>query len=61
MPYDEVLRKFKHGNLHSGSKSGPKVTSRNQAVAIMLDEKQKADDGKQEYQSKALRGLKKAK
>lgn len=32
------LHKFKHGTLHSGSKSGPKVTSRPQAIAIALSE-----------------------
>ena len=39
MPYGEVMSKYKHGTLHSGSKSGPKVTSRDQAIAIMLSEK----------------------
>lgn len=39
MPYQEVMSKFKHGKLHSGSKQGPKVTSRKQAVAIMMSEK----------------------
>lgn len=42
MPYDQVLHKFKHGQLHSGSKSGPQVQSRDQAIAIMLSEKRKA-------------------
>ena len=35
------MRKFKAGTLHSGSKKGPKVTSRPQAIAIMLSEKRK--------------------
>jgi hypothetical protein len=39
MPSSEVLEKFKHGMLHSGSKHGKKVKNRNQAVAIMLSEK----------------------
>src|SRR5574341_2128471 len=39
MPYQEVMHKFKHGELHSGSKKGPKVTSRKQAIAIMMSEK----------------------
>lgn len=30
------LGKFKRGSLHSGSKRGPKVTSRKQAIAIAL-------------------------
>jgi len=41
MPWDQVLHKFKHHQLHSGSKSGPKVTNRKQAIAIMLSEKRK--------------------
>lgn len=41
MPYDQVMHKFKEGTLHSGSKKGPKVKSRKQAVAIMLSEKKK--------------------
>jgi len=51
VPYDEVLHKFKHGTLHSGS--GDKVTDRKQAVAIMLSEKRKAGAGKNEYKSRA--------
>ena len=39
MPASKVLGKFKRGELHSGSKTGKKVTSRKQAVAIMLSEK----------------------
>lgn len=61
MPFDKVMHKFKHGELHSGSKSGPKVENRKQAVAIMLSEKRAAQGGKKEYASKALDGLKKAK
>jgi Family of unknown function (DUF6496) len=37
-----VLGEFKEGALHSGSKEGPKVTSRKQAVAIALSEARKA-------------------
>jgi Family of unknown function (DUF6496) len=33
-----VMHEYKEGNLRSGSKSGPKVTSRRQAVAIALSE-----------------------
>ena len=32
------MHKFKHGTLHSGSKHGPKVKSRKQAIAIALSE-----------------------
>jgi len=54
MPYQEVLHKFKHGALHSGSKHGPKVTNRKQAIAIMLSEKR---EGTHEG---SMAGLKKA-
>jgi len=54
MPYDEVMHKFKIGALHSGSKSGKKVTSRKQAIAIMLSEKRAAAGGKKEYKSKSV-------
>ncbi len=33
-----VMKEFKEGDLHSGSKKGPKVKSRKQAVAIALSE-----------------------
>ena len=33
-----VMSEYKHGELHSGSKSGPKVTDRDQAVAIAMSE-----------------------
>ena len=38
----KVMREFKGGKLHSGSKKGPKVTSRKQAIAIALSEAGKA-------------------
>ena len=38
----KVMREFKSGELHSGSKSGPPVNSRKQAVAIALSESRKA-------------------
>lgn len=50
MPYTEVMSKFKRGTLHSGSKSGPEVKSRKQAVAIMMSEK-RAAKSKPEYRS----------
>ena len=34
----DELHKFKEGQLHSGSKKGPKVTDRKQAIAIALSE-----------------------
>ena len=39
MPAEEVFDKFKHGSLRSGSKHGPKVKNRKQAIAIYLSEK----------------------
>lgn len=39
MPSSEVMHKFKAGKLHSGSKTGKKVKSRKQAIAIMMSEK----------------------
>lgn len=38
-----TMREFGKGSLHSGSKKGPKVTSRKQAIAIGLNEQRKAD------------------
>jgi len=32
------LHKFKHGTLHSGSKKGPLVKGRDQAIAIAMSE-----------------------
>jgi len=40
----KVLREFKEGELHSGSKKGPEVKSRKQAVAIALSEARKAGE-----------------
>ncbi len=33
-----VMDEFKHGDLHSGSSTGPRVSNRKQAVAIALSE-----------------------
>lgn len=38
----KVMREFDRGELHSGSKKGPKVVSRKQAIAIGLSEARKA-------------------
>lgn len=38
----KVMQEFKGGSLHSGSSSGPKVTSRKQAVAIGMSEQREA-------------------
>ena len=37
----KVMHEFKHGKLHSGSKHGPKVKGRKQAIAIALSEARK--------------------
>lgn len=34
----KVYNEYKSGTLHSGSKKGPEVTSRKQALAIALSE-----------------------
>lgn len=34
----KVMREFKSGKLHTGSKKGPVVKSRKQAIAIALSE-----------------------
>ena len=52
MPWDEVMHKFKHGGLKSHGKT---VGHRDQAIAIMLSEKRKAESGKTEYKSKKKR------
>lgn len=38
----KVMHEFKSGALHSGSKKGPVVKSRKQAIAIALSEAKKA-------------------
>jgi len=48
------MHKFKHGSLHSGSKKGPQVKNRKQAIAIMMSEKKKAGEGKSEYKAKKV-------
>lgn len=52
MPWPSVMPKFAAGTLTSGSKFGPKVKNRKQAVAILLSEKAKAMGGKSEYKPK---------
>ena len=56
MPYTEVMHKFAAGKLHSGSKHGPAVKNRKQAIAIMLSEKRKGT-----HEAASVRGLKAAK
>lgn len=37
----QVMGEYKRGQLHSGSKRGPKVRSRRQAIAIALAQSRK--------------------
>jgi hypothetical protein len=50
------MHEFKHGTLHSGSKSGPKVKDRKQAVAIAMSEARKAGEGGKKARAKRLEG-----
>lgn len=50
----EEMHKFKHGELHSGSKHGPIVTDPQQAIAIALKEAG-LDRGSQNSKSKKKR------
>lgn len=38
---EKVLHEYKEGELHSGSKKGPRVKNQKQAVAIALSEARK--------------------
>jgi hypothetical protein len=70
----KTMDEFKKGELHSGSKAGPKVTSRKQAVAIGLNQQRKEDamqnagsktssakPGKTDTNAMAFRNMKKPK
>ena len=39
---EKVMSEYKAGTLHSGSKTGPVVTSRKQALAIGISEAKKS-------------------
>jgi len=39
----KVMEEYKAGKLHSGSKKGPEVTNRKQAIAIAMSESRKAN------------------
>ena len=43
---EKVMHEYKHGELHSGSKKGPVVQSKKQAIAIALSEKRKQEGKK---------------
>jgi hypothetical protein len=40
---EKVMKEFKSGKLHTGSKKGPVVKSKKQAIAIALSEQRKAN------------------
>ncbi len=46
-----TMHEFKEGTLHSGSKHGPKVTSRAQAIAIAMSEERKRKGKKRKASS----------
>lgn len=52
MPWTNVMPQWKAGTLKSGG-SGKPVTNRKQAIAILLSEKRRAQQGNAEYQPTA--------
>lgn len=50
----QTLHEYKEGTLHSGSKHGPVVQSRKQAIAIALHEAKSDGGGKTSAHSKAV-------
>lgn len=54
----KVMGEFKRGTLHSGSKAGPVVTKRKQAIAIMLKQTGQSDSTR--VKAKAVGGKKRA-
>ena len=55
MPSEEVMHEYKKGSLRSGSKRGPKVKDRKQALAIMLSERRKEGKGSKRGRGKKAR------
>jgi Family of unknown function (DUF6496) len=51
----ETMHEFKRGNLRSGSKRGPRVSSRKQAIAIALNQARKSKRGKRRSSRSARR------
>lgn len=41
-----VMKEFKAGKLHSGSKKGPKITNPKQAISVALSESGQSRKGK---------------
>lgn len=55
---EKVMKEFSENKLHSGSKKGPKVKKRSQAIAIALSESRKAGE-KQAPKPKKMKKRKK--
>ena len=55
---EKVMHEYKEHELHSGSKKGPKVKSRAQAIAIGLSEARKAGEA---VKPKKMKKIKKKK
>lgn len=53
----KVMHEFKEGVLHSGSKKGPKVKSRKQAIAIALSEARQTGEPVPKMKSSAARRI----
>ncbi len=49
----KVMREFDEDKLHSGSKKGPKVKSRKQAIAIALSEARKVKPARKKRMTRA--------
>ena len=52
---NKVMKEFGEGKLHSGSKKGPKVSSRKQAIAIGISEARKRGEKAGEVWKKSSR------
>ena len=48
----KVMHEYKIGTLHSGSKKGPIVTSRDQAIAIAMSEAKMANKARRKKKVK---------
>lgn len=52
----QVMHEFKHGQLHSGSSTGPKVTNPAQARAIAMSESGQSSAKAHKARTKRLEG-----